>query len=594
MINKNLKEILFLNGRNKFFSLIIITFIGSIFDALSVASMFPVVLIITSPLKLLENEHLLNVLNFINKYMHLTENEILVSVLSICAFIIIISTFIKYKYIFDLNDFISRLQHNMILVLVKKQINKSYEFFVKENSTNLTNTIVMQIDKLSNLYIRNLFNIIVGITSIILIFIFLFYVSYVVALLSIIILSFLFLSLYFTINKNVRLYGKDCTIQARKLNRSVGEIYRGIKAIKLLPTNNHYLKNVEISSDYYRKSFFKCILFQSIPSIITEPIVYVFIIISVFTVILFSQSFQLEIINLLPIFGVYTIAVMKIKPHVSSILVSTLQIKSAIASAEFVFKEFRDCKDIKIPTKIFDFKSFKFLKLNNLKFKYTTSENDILADLNISIQAGDFIGIAGATGAGKSTLMDILLGLLEPTDGSFMIDDVKINFSNVHHLQSIIGYVPQDIFLSDTTIAENIVFGQNTDCMDKDFLKKVADISLVSEFVDDLPSGFYSSVGETGVCLSGGQKQRIGLARALYLKPTILILDEATSALDSITEKKILSALNKINKSMTIIMVTHRLPTLSCCDKVIYLSKGRISFQGTYNQFVTAESALVR
>lgn len=582
---KVLKNILLLNDKTSFYKLLLIISLGSIFDAISVASMFPVVLIITSPDTFLNNVHILYALEYINKHVYITENELFIYVLSGCAITITISAFVKFKYIFKINNYLSNLQHNLTLYLIKKQLTKPYEYFVNENSSNLTNTIVVQADKFINLFVRNLLVIIASFTSLILIFTFLLYINYSIALYSLFALSFLFFILYSVINRKVRLHGQESTIHARTLNLSVSEIYRGIKAFKLLSSPNHCLNKISKTSELYKQSFLKCMLFQSLPSVITESIIYLLIILSVLIIILYSYNFHNEILYLLPVFGTYVIAVIKIKPHVSSILTGILHAKSALASAEYIINEFNEYIDSITQNKNFKFIMSNELTLKNMCFKYKNSNNYVLKNINISIKCGSFTGIVGSTGAGKSTLMDILLGLLEFDSGSYAVDDIEINSSNVHHLQSIIGYVPQEIFLSDTTIAQNIAFGQNVETIDTDYLEYVCKATLVDEFIGDLTSGYNSSVGETGIRFSGGQKQRIGLARALYLKPSILVLDEATSALDSVTESKILNSLKNFDKNMSIIMVTHRLSTLINCDQVICLKKGVITFQGTYSKF---------
>ena len=582
---KVLKNILLLNDKTSFYKLLLIISLGSIFDAISVASMFPVVLIITSPDTFLNNVHIMYALEYINKYVYITENELFIYVLSGCAITITISAFVKFKYIFKINNYLSNLQHNLTLYLIKKQLKKPYEYFVNENSSNLTNTIVVQTDKFINLFVRNLLVIIASFTSLILIFTFLLYINYSIALYSLFALSFLFFILYSVINRKVRLHGQESTIHARTLNLSVSEIYRGIKAFKLLSSPNHCLNKISKTSELYKRSFLKCMLFQSLPSVITESIIYLLIILSVLIIILYSYNFHNEILYLLPVFGTYVIAVIKIKPHVSSILTGILHAKSALASAEYIINEFDEYIDSINQNKNFKFIMSNELTLKNMCFKYKNSNNYVLKNINISIKCGSFTGIVGSTGAGKSTLMDILLGLLEFDSGSYAVDDIEINSSNVHHLQSIIGYVPQEIFLSDTTIAQNIAFGQNVETIDTDYLEYVCKATLVDEFIGDLTSGYNSSVGETGIRFSGGQKQRIGLARALYLKPSILVLDEATSALDSVTESKILNSLKNFDKNMSLIMVTHRLSTLINCDQVICLKKGVITFQGTYSKF---------
>ena len=186
------------------------------------------------------------------------------------------------------------------------------------------------------------------------------------------------------------------------------------------------------------------------------------------------------------------------------------------------------------------------------------------------------VGIIGATGSGKSTLVDILLGLLSPTNGEVKIDNVKLDETNTRSWQNIIGYVPQTIFLADDTIYKNIGFGLDDDEIKKDQIISAAKIAQLHDFINTLENKYDTVIGERGIRLSGGQRQRIGIARALYNNPEILILDEATSALDNITEKEVINAINKISGDKTIIMIAHRTSTLKNCDKIIKLKNGTV------------------
>ena len=197
------------------------------------------------------------------------------------------------------------------------------------------------------------------------------------------------------------------------------------------------------------------------------------------------------------------------------------------------------------------------------------------------------IGIAGGTGSGKTTLIDILLGLLKPTKGKISLDGVEIDEFRLRDWQNSIGYVPQNIFLADKTIAENIAFGLSIDEVNIERVKEVSKIACLHQFItEELDKGYYTSIGERGVRLSGGQKQRIGIARALYSNPSLLVLDEATSALDNLTEKLIMESIANNNKKVTTIIIAHRLNTIKNCDCIYYIENGKIKSHGTYNELL--------
>ncbi len=217
------------------------------------------------------------------------------------------------------------------------------------------------------------------------------------------------------------------------------------------------------------------------------------------------------------------------------------------------------------------------LDFKNVSFQYEARKENILDNLSISIRKGDCIGITGKTGSGKSTLLDLVLGLLPPTKGSIYVDNEPMMGVLLQKWQRSIAHVPQDIYLADVSIAENIAFGDAFDEINFDLVQKVIGITQLTAFIDSQPLGLKTIVGERGKQLSGGQRQRLGLARALYRQVPVLVLDEATSALDIETEKEIIKKILSPENNRTLILVTHRSPSLKYCDVIFEIAKGNIS-----------------
>jgi ABC-type multidrug transport system fused ATPase/permease subunit len=225
--------------------------------------------------------------------------------------------------------------------------------------------------------------------------------------------------------------------------------------------------------------------------------------------------------------------------------------------------------------------------LNDLSFKYTEHTPLVLqAGLNLSINKGDKIGFIGTTGSGKSTLLDIVMGLLKPTEGRLEIDGQPIGDHNFRSWQALISHVPQTIFLTDSSIAQNIALGVPPDQIDYSRMHHAAEMAQIAKTIESWELGYNTGVGELGVRLSGGQRQRIGIARALYKKAEVIILDEATSALDSDTERKVMEALEELSDDLTVIIVAHRLSTLKKCTQIVELTDGKITRVGTYEEIV--------
>ena len=209
-----------------------------------------------------------------------------------------------------------------------------------------------------------------------------------------------------------------------------------------------------------------------------------------------------------------------------------------------------------------------------------------LKQLNMQIAANSIVGVVGQSGSGKSTLMYFLLGLLQSQDGSLEIDGQLITGQNRRTWQNTIGYVPQSIFLSEGTIAENVAFGIPKDKIDLDKVQQALELAHLSEFIQGLEKGLHTKVGERGVQLSGGQRQRIGIARALYNKAEVLIFDEATSSLDGLTEKMVMEAIHNFSGKKTIIMIAHRIKTVEKCDQIFFIDKGKVVDQGTFQELI--------
>ena len=228
----------------------------------------------------------------------------------------------------------------------------------------------------------------------------------------------------------------------------------------------------------------------------------------------------------------------------------------------------------------------KSISLENIKFKYQNTGNYVLENVNLTIKKGSKVGFIGKTGSGKSTLLDIIMGLFSPSQGEIKVDGIKIDVNNIANWQANIAHVPQSIFLTDTSMAENIAFGVPIEKINMIQVKEAAQKASLDSFIEELPNGYETSVGERGVQLSGGQRQRIGIARALYKQASVIVFDEATSALDNATEVSVMQAINSLDENLTILIIAHRLSTLKDCDVIYRLDKGSIMEFGSYETMI--------
>ena len=387
------------------------------------------------------------------------------------------------------------------------------------------------------------------------------------------------------LNRASRSLAEDQEIRLKKASESFG----GIQNIILSRTQSHFINAFNKSTDNYYIAWGNSQVLSITPKYLLEVLAMGSIIILVLVLFLSGNENLGEI---LPTLSVFALAGYKILPALQTAYYSFSIITANISAFENLKLDLINSyneNQRREPLKTKSTEEIKFknkLSLRNISFVYPESTKNVLNKISLEIEAETTIGIVGPSGAGKSTMIDLILGLINPISGEFIADDAVIDKSNIHLWQRNIGFVPQSIFLSDSTIKENIAFGIDVKSIDNEKLHEAAKLSNIMDFVSSLPDGLETVVGERGIQLSGGQIQRIGIARALYNNPNVLVFDEATSSLDGISEKFIMEAINKLSGQKTIIIVAHRLETIKNCDLIFLLNDGKILDTGAYNELL--------
>ena len=285
----------------------------------------------------------------------------------------------------------------------------------------------------------------------------------------------------------------------------------------------------------------------------------------------------------IPTLSLYAFAGYRLMPALQRIYSALSYLRFANSTINSVYNSQSFDYDISVTKKKLNFMNEIFLE--NIIYRYPKSSRANLNNVTIKIPARSTIAIIGISGSGKTTLVDMIVGLLEPQNGTVAVDNVIINKNNLTSWRNNIGYVPQQIFLTDQNVSSNIALGVDAELIDHEVVKKVSKIANLHDFViNELPEKYDTIIGERGARLSGGQRQRIGIARALYHNPSVLILDEATNALDNLTEKAVMDALNKLRHQITIIIIAHRLNYIKKCDQIFLMDRGKIVANGNYNQ----------
>ena len=282
---------------------------------------------------------------------------------------------------------------------------------------------------------------------------------------------------------------------------------------------------------------------------------------------------------LLPTLAVFAAAAFRVLPSANRAMMAVQNVRYALPAINVLHGELRVLKSAEEPAAARQLEFREYLALDNVSFCYPSSDRPALQGISLTVLRGTTMGFIGESGAGKSTLVDIILGLLHPGGGAVRVDGVDIR-TNLRGWQDRVGYVPQTIFLTDDTLRRNVAFGLADDQINEHSVWSAVRAAQLEEFINSLPQGLDTMVGERGVRLSGGQLQRIGIARALYHDPSVLVLDEATSSLDTQTERGVLDAVRKLHGEKTIIIVAHRMSTVEDCDQLFRLEDGRVVSQG--------------
>jgi ABC-type multidrug transport system fused ATPase/permease subunit len=367
--------------------------------------------------------------------------------------------------------------------------------------------------------------------------------------------------------------------------RILSEAFNSIKEIKVNGVENVYCRYFDKPSKIYALSQSSTQLISNLPRYFLEAVVFGGMII--FLIILIKN--KNDFMDIVPIVAIYIFAAYRLIPSLQQIYYSLTQISYAKPAINLLIKDLSRLKYIR--QKSNDIPRMKFLKLlkfNKVYFAYSNSKKITLKNINISIKAFSKVGIIGQTGSGKSTIADLILGLISPLEGNIKIDANILTNKNIKSWQKNIGYVPQQVNLVDDTIAANIAFGVDKVDIDYRIIERCLKIANLYKFViKELPNSYNTIVGERGIRLSGGQRQRIGIARALYHNPQVIILDEATNSLDSLTEEKVMSSIKNLGRNITIIIIAHRLSTLKDCDKLFLIDQGEVKAEGTYNELVS-------
>ncbi|WP_339868258.1 ABC transporter ATP-binding protein [Pseudohongiella nitratireducens] len=479
-----------------------------------------------------------------------------------------------------------RLGAELGVRLFKHYMQQPWLFHANGSSSTLINKIAAESGRMTGQIINPLLQMIARLVLIVVMAIAIFIYDPKVALSGLVIFSLGYFVLYRTARRKLQSNGRVISNSNRLRMSLMQEGFGGIKDTLLLGRQADFNERFEKASREFGRAQGNNAVLAQVPRYAMELLAFGSIILLVLYLLSFYNG---NLSQVLPTLAVYSLAGFRLLPAFQQVYVATTSIRGNIAAFENLLEDFENsqCARTGKPAETFGRLSFKAeITLANIHFCYPGKEQGALNGISIRIPANKVIGVVGASGSGKSTAIDILLGLIEPDSGQLLVDGKPINSENRRAWQNSLGYVSQAIFLSDSSIRENIAFGLPSLKIDEDRVKQATRLAHLDELVDSLPEGLDTRVGERGIQLSGGQRQRIGIARALYSDADVLVFDEATSALDGITERLVMDAIHDFTGKKTIVLIAHRLATVKACNCIYLMSAGQVIDSGSYDELI--------
>ena len=562
--------------------LLLMFVIMALIDMIGVASILPFMAVLTNP-SLIETNMILNYMYQVSNIFGVENDQEFFFALGFLVFIIlIISLIFKAITTYIEVKFLQMCEYNVSKRLVEGYLYQPYIWFLNRNSAELGKSILSQVSIVIDI-MRSLMSLIsksiIAIALIALLIIANPKLSMIVGLTLSLTYGIIF---YFT-RKYLNSLGKENLKNDELRFIAVSEAFGAAKEIKVGGLERAYIKSYSNAAKIFAQNKAILKVISQLPRYILEGIAFG----GIMLLILYLMSQEGSFNNAIPVISLYAFAGYRLMPVMQNIYISLSQISFSSPSLDNLYYDIGKLNPIKnnyLEEKLsFD----KEIVLNNIDFNYPNTSQKALQGISLNIPAKSTIGLIGATGSGKTTLLDIILGLLMSDKGTLEIDGEVLSKKNLRSWQRNIGYVPQNIYLSDDTIAANIAFGVESKNINQIDIERASKIANLHDFIiNELPDKYNTTIGERGIRLSGGQRQRIGIARAVYLNPKILILDEGTSALDNETEKKVMESINNLSKKITIILVAHRLNTVRNCDKIYKFEKGKVIAEGKFDEII--------
>lgn len=547
--------------KKRFFIYLVLLFLGSTSSILGIGAVVPFVSVLINP-------NQFDSIKFLNGFSHF-------QIVLISIALLILAFWIKNIVGIILFWFQTKFLNSLVLSIQKKlfklYMHIDYESHLNRSTPTLIRNINSETTQLSSGIINPLGILTTDLFSCVFIVFLLLYINFLFSFFTLLILGISLLIFMLKIKKALSIYGNQRAIAWKSMTETTLNGLSGIKEIKLYAKEKVFVREFDKKASLLNQSEQFNQVFQTLPRFFIETIAVTFILITLMILVATGESTD-SIFILLSVFGV---AATQLLPALNRIMQALTNIKYSLPALKTIYDELKKCEEYLDDTTINTQQDITFndnIYLENISYSYPDG-TQALKNISINIQKGKKTALIGPSGSGKSTLVDLLMGFYIPQSGYIYIDNKQVD--NIKTLQGLFAYIPQQIILYDTSIKENIAFGEQKQNIDEAKVWKCLEMAKLKEFVEGLPKGIDSFVGENGIRLSGGQRQRLGIARALYQDPQILVMDEATSALDNETEKEVTNVIKEL-KDITIVTIAHRLSTIEGYDRVYRLKNSKV------------------